>query len=445
MYEMLTGKVPFDADTPVSVALMHMQEDAKQPIEINKDIPIAVNSIVMKAMRKEPLERYQTATEMLADLSEALKDPNGDFVVIENKDGEYTRVMPAIKIDRDNSKRTIKKEGFFDKHPKLKIPAFVLGLIILFILVFGVTKLILDGGFKKVVNAPDFSNMTQAEVEKLASSQKVTVKFSEVASADVEVGKVVSQEPPAGEALGEDLTVEVFISKGPETTDLPDFVNKPIDEVTSQANEIGLKLEITRENSDTIQENYVISQDIKAGTKVKSGDKLKIVVSDGVKKTKVPMVIGMDEGTAIATLSNSHLAYKVIYENMEDDPDTNGKVVGQSIEKDKEVAENTVVEIRINKIIVVKHTVTIKYVYKLSSADDIETVKPTVQFLASNTKITTTEKSRDKEKKTITYEATYTGSDAVTFTVEVAGREVAKRDVTKQDLIDYDNETITIE
>ena len=148
MYEMLTGKVPFDADTPVSVALMHMQEKPKEPIELNSDIPMAVNKIVVKAMRKEPVERYQTASEMLADLSEALKDPNGDFVVIENKDGEYTRVIQAVKIDKKGE--TVKtKESFFKKHPKMKILLFILGLIVLFFLVFGVTKLILDGGFKK--------------------------------------------------------------------------------------------------------------------------------------------------------------------------------------------------------------------------------------------------------------------------------------------------------
>ena len=103
MYEMLTGKVPFDADTPVSVALKHMQEEAKEPIELNEEIPTAINQIVVKAMQKEPTARYQSATEMLHDLSQALKDPDGDFVIIENKDGGYTRVMQAITEDKLNN------------------------------------------------------------------------------------------------------------------------------------------------------------------------------------------------------------------------------------------------------------------------------------------------------------------------------------------------------
>ena len=80
MYEMLTGRVPFDADTPVSIALKHMQEKPIEPIKLNPTIPYAVNKIIMKAMEKDPNERYQSATEMLKDLSMALKNPEGDFV-----------------------------------------------------------------------------------------------------------------------------------------------------------------------------------------------------------------------------------------------------------------------------------------------------------------------------------------------------------------------------
>ena len=80
MYEMLTGKVPFDADTPVSVALKHIQEEPVPPIEVNTHLPEAVNKIILKALKKDPMLRYQTATELLQDLRTALKNPSGDFV-----------------------------------------------------------------------------------------------------------------------------------------------------------------------------------------------------------------------------------------------------------------------------------------------------------------------------------------------------------------------------
>ncbi len=85
MYEMVTGRVPFDADTPVSVALKHMQEEPEEPNKVNQHIPIAVNKIIMKALQKDTTLRYQSATEMLMDLRKALKNPDGDFV----EDTEY--------------------------------------------------------------------------------------------------------------------------------------------------------------------------------------------------------------------------------------------------------------------------------------------------------------------------------------------------------------------
>ena len=174
MYEMLTGKVPFDADTAVSVALKHMQEDPVEPMEINSEIPQAVNDIVMKAMQKDPLERYQTAEEMIADLSKALKDPDGDFVVIENADGGYTRVMKAIKDD--GRKSTKSKKGFFDKHPKAKVPTIIFGLAALFIIVFLITKIILDGGIVSKVALPNLVGKTYEEAQNDTNSEGLALK-----------------------------------------------------------------------------------------------------------------------------------------------------------------------------------------------------------------------------------------------------------------------------
>ena len=98
MYEMLTGRVPFDADTPVSIALKHMQEKPVEPIKLNPTIPFALNQIIVKAMQKEPSARYQSATEMLKDLSLALKNPEGNFVQ-EGAEDNYTRKLNTITDD----------------------------------------------------------------------------------------------------------------------------------------------------------------------------------------------------------------------------------------------------------------------------------------------------------------------------------------------------------
>src|SRR5574344_1435414 len=142
MYEMLTGKVPFDADTPVSIALKHMQEEPVTPMKLNQSIPFAINQIILKAMKKDTNERYQSATEMLKDLSMALKNPNGDFVETNDESDEsYTKQIPIInnaEIKYNNSNRTKRPQTrmqkikcFFEDNPKFKIIAVVAAFILI--------------------------------------------------------------------------------------------------------------------------------------------------------------------------------------------------------------------------------------------------------------------------------------------------------------------------
>ncbi len=348
MFEMLTGTVPFDADTPVSVALKHMQEEPKEPIELNPDIPTAINQIVVKAMRKDPSERYQNATEMLKDLAKALKDPDGDFVIIENKDGEYTRVMKTVKTDKNKAGK--KKENFFTKHPASKVVLFILGLILLFLIVFFVTKIALDGGITKKVNIPNLVNKTLEECKTEVDSLKLKLESQEVASSEVEEGKIISQEPPfkQGEKIKQGEIIKVVVSKGPETNELPSFIGKKIEEAREMANAIGITLVEEVTTSSTVEQGYVIGQGTEEGAIVKSGDEVTVQVSSGAEKTKVPYVIGMDEGTANATLVNANLKANITYVN--DSEKENGKVISQSVESGEEVEAGTTIDLTVNKI-----------------------------------------------------------------------------------------------
>ena len=111
MYEMLTGQVPFDADTAVSVALKHMQEEPIEPMELNPDIPKAVNDIIMKAMQKDTGLRYQSATEMLKDINMALKRPDGDFVNLRTAGGNFeTQRFEPLEDEEIRTKRNNKKD-----------------------------------------------------------------------------------------------------------------------------------------------------------------------------------------------------------------------------------------------------------------------------------------------------------------------------------------------
>ena len=361
MYEMLTGKVPFDADTPVSVALKHMQEDPKEPIELNPEIPTAVNQIVIKAMQKEPSARYQSATEMIHDLSKALKDPDGDFVIIENKDGGYTRVMQAIKDDQvktNNGEEVKTKTNFFTEHPKAKILIIILGLILLFVVVFLITKLIIDGGINSKVDMPNLVGKTRDEAQQIADDLGVRLEILEVASSDVEEGKVISQDPEYSETkIDKDTVIKINVSKGPEESELPKLEGLKIDDARKTAETLGITLDEQKQTSDTVEKDVIIKQDTAVGTLVKPGDTVVVHISSGVEQVKVPTVLGMDEGTAVATLKNANLTPKVTYESNEEEED--GKVISQSKEANTETDKNSEIEIVVNKIVKQEKTINV--------------------------------------------------------------------------------------
>ena len=385
MYEMLTGKVPFDADTPVSVALKHMQEDPKEPIDLNPEIPSAVNQIVIKAMQKEPSARYQNATEMLHDLSKALKDPDGDFVIIENKDGGYTRVMQAISDDQINSgkKEEVKtKTNFFTEHPKAKIAIIILSLVLLFVIVFLITKIAIDGGIKSKVDMPNLVGKTQAEAEQMADDLGITLEITEVASSDVEEGKVVSQDPEYTESkIEKGSTIKINVSKGPEETEMVKLEGMKIEDARNTAESLGITLDEQTENSDTVEAGIIIRQDTAVGTLVKSGDTVVVHISAGVEKVRVPTVLGMDEGTAVATLKNAGLNPKVTYESNEEEED--GKVISQSIDANAETAKNSNIDIVVNKIVKEQKTINVivdvKSIMGSSSSQNTNTANETTE------------------------------------------------------------------
>ena len=224
MYEMLTGKVPFDADTSVSVALKHMQEPPIPPMEINKNIPKAVNDIILKAMEKEPMARYQTATAMLRDLSKALKDPEGEFVEEEDIDDGLTRRMDAITDDMVKGARTSnnkkKKKNkiakFFEEHPRAKVPAIMLLCLLLFFGSIGITSAVLNATSPKEVQIPNLVGMTEDEAR--AELEKLKLKYEKVAeeyNKDVEKGKIYDQSPAysTNYNVKEKSTISVKVSK----------------------------------------------------------------------------------------------------------------------------------------------------------------------------------------------------------------------------------------
>ena len=351
MYEMLTGKVPFDADTPVSVALKHMQEEAVPPIEINPNIPKSLNEIILKAMRKDTTLRYQSATEMLRDLNRALKEPDGDFVDNEEyNDTDSTRVIPTLNNEeiRTENKSNNKKENFFTKHKKLTI--FLIVFVLFLLSIFG-TNLVMRLTTPKEVDIPNLVGITREEAEKAISDRKLQLgEVKEEYNSEYEKGKVISQDPPYRENynIKEGTTIKFVVSLGIEETTVPKVVGLKQEEAIKALEDAKLKYEIKEENSKKVEAGYVIEQETEAEKTVNAGDKVVIHVSLGVKKISVPSVLGKSEKDATKALKDAGL--KVVTTTDEDSSKDNDTVLKQSVDAGTEVEEGTSVTITINSI-----------------------------------------------------------------------------------------------
>lgn len=354
MYEMVTGRVPFDADTPVSVALKHMQEEPVEPIELNPNLPIAVNKIIMRALQKDTTLRYQTASEMLVDLKKSLKDPEGDFV----EELEYDPTAKTQVIDtnayRDNKQTknsSGKKDGKFKTFVKThKGLSIFIGLLLLFVLSLGGTMLVLNLTNPPEVAMPNVVGLSKEEAQKEIENVKLKFEIEkEEYNKDVPEGFIISQDPTYMEKFNkvkQGSTVKVVVSKGEEKTTVPKVVGMEKDKAVKALEDAKLKVEIVEESSKKVQEGYVISQETSQDTEAFAGDTIKIHVSTGVEKATVPDVIGKSQADAKKTLEAQ--GFVVAVTTSEDSSKENGIVLKQSLDSGKTVEKGSTVTITVN-------------------------------------------------------------------------------------------------
>ena len=360
MYEMVTGKVPFDADTPVSIALKHMQEEPVPPIKVNKEIPFAVNQIILKAMKKDPNERYQNASEMIKDLNIALKRPEGGFVEERNFEDSFTRRIPTVNVS-DNRNGNIKSDNeeekpkgkiatFFYNHPKTKVASIIALFVLIFVATLVITLTVINSSSPKDVQIPNVVNLTQEEAKQRIEQLKLKFAYKEEYSADVEAGHVISQDPQYinNYSVKEGSTVTVVISKGMEQTKVPKVIGMEYSKAESALNEAGLEVEKVEETSQKVEAGYVISQEIDANTEVQKGTKIKIHVSTGtgIKKVTVTSVIGKSSEEAKKILTDLKLEVNVVED--EDTSKSDGVVLKQSLDSGKIVDKGSAITITVN-------------------------------------------------------------------------------------------------
>ena len=448
MYEMLTGRVPFDADTPVSVALKHMQEDPIEPKELNDNIPQVVNDIIMKAMQKDVNLRYQSATEMLKDLNAALKNPDDNFVHIGSNVGAATQRISTQEIaeaerkakEANNPKNGKKPNKFIQFVKKHKALSFVIVAIILFFVAFGATMGIVELVNPNDVQIPDLVNKTQDEAEQIVKELKLKlVVKSEEYNENVEEGKIISQDPAYQEnyTIKEHSEISVVISKGTETVEVPDVVGKTREEAEKLLKDAGLVAEITEENDEKVEAGIVLSQDIEDGETVNKGSTVKLVVSkgSGIVNVEVPSLVGKTEQEARNLLTEAGLKVNVV--NDEDEAKNDGVVLRQSKDAGTEVQEGTTITITVNKVSEAKEATFTIDVKAITGGYEEEAGNSTSGNTAKTVDITITvggseafQQSNVDKNNTITARVSGKGSKEVVVTLTNSRGESYRRSTT---------------
>ena len=388
MYEMLTGRVPFDADTPVSVALKHMQEEPIAAKDVNPNIPSAVNDIIMKALKKDTNLRYQNATAMLLDLRRALKDPEGNFVDNNEYSGDFpTQRISTLGEEEGKGPKATQKKGKNKKPNKFikfikehKVLSSIIGLILLFIISLGATVGIANLTRPKEVAIPDLVGKTVDEAKQILEENKlIYVEGEPEYSTEYEAGKIISQDPQYVEnrKIRQNTEVKVIVSLGTETTTVPKLKGLTKEEAEDAAEEANIKLEIVEETSKTVEAGIIIEQEIEEGETVNAGDTVKVYLSigTGIEQVVVTSVFGKTEDVAKQTLTD--LGLDVVVEYEEDNSKENGIVLKQSIASGQTVDKGSKITITVNKRDELKNgTVTINvksitgYQDKITETDD---------------------------------------------------------------------------
>lgn len=436
MYEMVTGRVPFDGDTTVSIAIQHLQEEMVPPSAYAPDLPISLEKIILKCTQKSPIRRYQNIGDLIMDLKKALVHPNEDFVtVVPLMNQDKTRVISEQELNQikrkqeedfaDNYDDTYddgydddgyeddsyeddgydEEDGYEDDeyeeedydeydddenagsglNPKMEKAITIMGIVVAIVIVFIIIYLVgsFFGLFKFGSSSKKADTQTETQTQIQMQNQakkdteteeddadKVTMidvrgmtyedakealnkvglgifKNGTQSSDDYAEGEIVSQDVEKGDKVDKNTTVKVMISSGKGSVPVPDVNGKSSDEAASKLESAGFKVTTDYKYSDTVAQGKVVETAPSAGTSAQKGETVTIYLSRGPEGTEMPNLIGQTEEQAKSTLNSMGCSVNVNTEyNTTQDA---GKVVGQSIDPGVRVSSGTTVTIAISK------------------------------------------------------------------------------------------------
>ncbi|BAK45848.1 serine/threonine protein kinase [Eggerthella sp. YY7918] len=346
LYESATGQLPFDAPDAVSVAMKQVNELPVYPREINPDIDPSLEAIIMKALAKNPTDRFATAKDMRLALNDYLagRPVNlgdgftsaetavlGGGVVAPIADG--TAVMPVTPSSSPAStttQRSYRSDDAAKSRDKKKTIAIVVGIIAALAIIGGITFALLNAPSENSVPVPNVVGMTREEaIAKIEGEGFQVGSVTEENSDTVESGKVIKQDPNSDVRRDKGSAINFTVSIGAKEIVVPDLTNKTADEARKELTANGLKSAPgAAEYSDTIEKDRVARQDIAPGTKVAKDTTITYYLSLGSEGKEVPNVVGQREGAATAALENA--GFNVAVDYASSDTVESGLVISQS-------------------------------------------------------------------------------------------------------------------
>lgn len=409
MYEMVTGRVPFDGDTTVAVAIQHLQEEMTPPSVYAKNLPISMEKIILKCTQKNADRRYQTIGDLLADLRRSLVHPDEDFVVIAPLvDNGKTKVISGEELKQikehggepKEDRHASKLESSYDPDededdededeneglsPKMDKAMTIMGIVV-FVVILAVIIYLVGSFFglfrfgsnssKNTETQTQTQTQTQTESEQPVVVQDVRGKLQEEAQSELEAqglymfviqeqksdqpeGTVLNQDPVGGSEVSAGTTINVIVA-GTENVDftdsesqseqndvpVPNVVGKLEKDASSTLSAAGFKVSKTYKYDDSVDAGKVVSQSPRGGN-AQEGSTVTIVISQGKKSSTVPSVQGHSKKDAQAALQKAGL--KVAVKEEYSDSVKAGQVISQSVASGKIVPADTTVTITVSK------------------------------------------------------------------------------------------------
>ena len=385
LYEMITGKVPFEGETTVAIAIKHLQDEMVPPREYTPDIPYSLEQIILKCTQKSVDKRYASMGEVIGDLKHSLIDPNGDFVQLYTMDPtEKTMVIGEQDLQQIKQKRagvtSKRQEAFIDENDlddeddekgglhrglekAMMIGGFIIGAMIIIVLIVYIANMtgLLKGGIggikknpteqstaeEKMIEVPNLVGKTEDEAVESVKNSGIGIRYvGEEPSDEYEKGIICYQETEAGTEVAENSTINYKLSSGSAMLNVPNVIGKTQGEAEAMLTEMGFAVNISKSYSYDYPAGQIMSQNPTANTQAKAGDTINLEVSMGVQYDgfTVPSVVGMAEADA----KNALAPLDVVVQSETSETAPAGQVTAQSLAEGVYVDKGTTITITVS-------------------------------------------------------------------------------------------------